>query len=96
MALVLRLGLDELFWIRLAAESIDCRLVAQPGDGLKVGACERDRIAGLNTNRAPAMARNHLLLRNTVRVPLMMPGTRPIRLRYSSSTLPGAESIDFA
>ncbi len=45
---------DELFQIRLAAASEHRlpHLVAQPNDGLKVGACGQDRIADLNTNRA--------------------------------------------
>jgi hypothetical protein len=37
-----------------------------------------------------------MVLRKIVRVPLMMPGTSAIQLGYSSSVLPGAESIDFA
>lgn len=35
-----------------------------------------------------------MVLRNTVGTPLMKPGTSAIRLVYSNSILPGAESIN--
>ena len=49
-----RLGLDELFQVRLAAAH-QHRLpdmIAQPNDSLKIGACGQDRIADLHADRA--------------------------------------------
>jgi hypothetical protein len=70
-------------------------LVTQPNGGSEVAALARERIADLKTNRALALARTNGAAQYR---PYALDDAwhEPIRLEYSSSILPGAESIDFA
>lgn len=64
-------------------------LDTEPNHGSPFGIGERDQ-SPLGSGKEP------MVLRNTVCAPLMMSSTSAIRLGYSSSILPDAESVDFA